>query len=315
MGCNGGPGTLCHDLPLDEVEYLVEKRSQALQKKHRVKGFFSQRRTHKAILKILGKYWKRGLYHRSYKDRHTNNCILKPSENEIAEIFKSMEKYTKEDEYDCLACGYGDCRSMAMAIHNKFNRPENCTKYLKRISEKEKEHAEYETKQAKFKHNALIEMLDAEIENTNALSETVSTISSGVIDTVSSVRNFQGEVKSSSDFVQQMLVVAGSIREIADQTNMLAMNASIEAAHAGDAGKGFAVVADEVHKLAGRSQAESQKIAPYIDKLQNTFDALINDATAVISQSESNLDDVKKVQSALDHLANVTNSFAERFSK
>jgi iron only hydrogenase large subunit-like protein len=314
MGCNGGPATLCQGAPLDDVEVLVEKRSRELQEKHRLRGPFSRIRTHKAIVKMLDKYWKRGLYCRSYTNLRTNYSLSEPSERDIAEIYKALEKRTKADELDCLACGYGSCRGMAVAIHNKLNRPENCTLYRRAVAEREKERSDYETKQAEYKHKAFMEMLDAEIKNTDAMRETVAAISHDIGDIVTSVLKFKEEVVTSSDFVKQMLLVADSIRDIADQTNMLAMNASIEAAHAGDAGKGFAVVADEVHKLAGRSQAESQKIAPYIEKLQATFDSLIDGAAAVISQSESNSEDVKKIHGALEHLANVTNAFAERFN-
>jgi len=312
MGCNGGTGTLCHTMSLDKVESLVEARSQEMQEKHRIKGPFGAQRTHKAIGKILDKLWKRGLYRRTYKDRRSNDHLLQPSEKEISGILQSMEKFSKADEYNCLACGYGTCRGMAIAIHNNLNRPENCAMYMKVLAHKEKDHAEQETKRAELEHQALMEMLAEENENTNALRETVTEISGDVTNTVTAVRTLEEQIKNSKGFAQQLLFVAESIREIADQTNMLAMNASIEAAHAGNAGKGFAVVAEEVHKLAGRSQTEAQKIMPYVDSLQNTFDVIAADANEVISQTESSVESMKKVHNALNRLAEATNSFAKR---
>jgi methyl-accepting chemotaxis protein len=189
---------------------------------------------------------------------------------------------------------------MATAIHNKLNRSENCAMYMKSLAES--------------KHNALMEMLAEENKNINAVRGTVAIIADDVSSTMMAIRTLQEQVKSSKGLAQQLLFVAESIREIADQTNMLAMNASIEAAHAGNAGKGFVVVAEEVHKLADRSQTEAEKVMPYVDSLQGTFNTLIADAATVISRSESSVEDMKKVHGALNHLADVTNSFAERFN-
>ncbi|MCF0241131.1 MAG: methyl-accepting chemotaxis protein [Treponema sp.] len=82
-------------------------------------------------------------------------------------------------------------------------------------------------------------------------------------------------IKTQSETLQQANV---AIASIAKQTNLLAMNAAIEASHAGEAGKGFAVVADEIRKLSETSAAQSNKIGEELRDIVNSIDAMVDAA-------------------------------------
>ena len=93
------------------------------------------------------------------------------------------------------------------------------------------------------------------------------------------------------------------ITEIADRTNLLAMNAAIEAAHAGDAGKGFAVVADEIRKLAEQSTAQAKDIAADLGRVSQAIESVREASGSAVGSFGSILDKSRAVGQAVREIA------------
>lgn len=136
----------------------------------------------------------------------------------------------------------------------------------------------------------------------------MSRISSAVQDTADNV----GELAKHSDQIGQIISV---IEDIANQTNLLALNAAIEAARAGEQGRGFAVVADEVRSLANRTTVATQEIAEMIKNIQSGTESAVNSMNVGKQEVESGVELVAKAGAALEEIVTVVDSLSGRFQQ
>lgn len=131
----------------------------------------------------------------------------------------------------------------------------------------------------------------------------VEDASSSVRDLIIEVEQATGKVKATEQDAQRIYSVLTVIGEIAGQTNLLALNAAIEAARAGEQGRGFAVVADEVRALAGRTQASTLEINVMLSKLQEGVGAAVTAMQSTTERCKATVDKTTKVYHGLSGMA------------
>ena len=154
------------------------------------------------------------------------------------------------------------------------------------------------------KTNMCSNAMDNNIGKMREMEQTVD----DMVATVNEFVDYSNEIKNSIQ----------GIEDIADQTNLLALNAAIEAARAGEAGRGFAVVADEVRKLAERTQSATSEVTNIVSTLQNeavtASSAMAKEADKVkegVINIEQTEDVFYKIFSGIDSIKTVMNSIEQ----
>ena len=147
------------------------------------------------------------------------------------------------------------------------------------------------------------------VANIAAIGQTLDKTDDVIKDLVSATDEGKDTLVNSNGITQQITEESGSLMEasnviqnIARQTNLLAMNAAIEAAHAGEAGKGFAVVADEIRKLAEDSAAQGKTITSTLKSLGNEIGTLASSSRIVEEKFNIIFTQSEEVKSMSDRL-------------
>lgn len=252
-GCNDGTATN-KVIKSDEVELNIHKMHNNV-----IKGKAVSKKKYK-MFKTFDKQLNLEDFKCSYRSQTLD--LKMPPAVAIESAFQRLLKTTAEErEINCKACGYDSCSDMAEMVARGINTENNCIHFNKKQVAMENERlAAYDQRRTeagmRLKEgvqgifdslNVLRDGNKHQLDSISAILSSADKISAGTSTLDGLITNIQNDMK-------KYLELAHDIVSVAEQTNLLSLNASVEAVRAGQHGKGFAVVAGEVRSLAQKSK-------------------------------------------------------------
>lgn len=299
-GCLYGTGTELSKADDEDILFEIHKlRNNMGNRKPDKKSPWNTALSFEQRLKFFNEQFKH-LRLEDFLCTYNTNCALnlpEPSAAELSKVFNDMGKISDAQRtINCSSCGYDTCKDMAKAIILGVNTPANCVHYLKDTLAKDKENLEVISEEIK-EYAAYKQRLFNEVaEEFSQIKTSISELSLGnntaandtniIAENVRTLLNFSDTLRSALNNVKESIqgydVMNESIIKISNQTNMLALNAGIEAARSGEAGKGFSVIADRVRELSAqtktaveRSKVQSADLIPALEVLNENTNMLL----------------------------------------
>ncbi len=158
--------------------------------------------------------------------------------------------------------------------------------------------------------NQMAASLDNVAKITSAKRDTTAALLKIAEEGMEAMKTTSTAVETSANDAHALLEINKIVSDIADRTNLLSMNAAIEAAHAGEKGKGFAVVADEIRKLAGSTAENSRIIADNLKKLIESMDLSQSHTSKINSIFKKLVSEIAMVSSAFSEITGSTSELS-----
>ena len=203
---------------------------------------------------------------------------------------------------------------MAKAIASGCNVPINCVVHEKNLTAKLKEDALIEHQnlaEAVSEIRTALQSLqdkimpiaantDENMEQSNTAMSNMEELNSSVQSMIASVDHISTSIRSITEDIEGYQEILKRITDISFQTNILALNASIEAARAGVAGKGFAVVADEVRNLASKSAETVKSAEEYTARMLSNVNSINKDTIDIVNNANETATDADNTTAVLE---------------
>lgn len=303
-GCNFGTGCNNENTLFEVNSKMFHIKRDAMSKN---KKTILNRMT--KLFKFFDKHLKLEDFIRTYKPKTINKITV--SESEIENAFNSLEKKTIEQRnHNCHACGLATCHDMAVSIAKGINIPENCIEKSRQVAIAEQNNAINlleSNKRSSFELTSLLERMTAELKSIDVSTLEIATGNNDtatdlckIASEISEIQNISNEVLNSLNSIDSSVneyhTMGETVSDIARQTKILAINASIEASRAGSFGASFSVIATEIKNLA------------------DTTSSAVADALNARELSESAIIEIKSVTTKLNEALNIIGDYISRVS-
>ncbi|QXG32890.1 methyl-accepting chemotaxis protein [Pseudomonas viridiflava] len=251
------------------------------------------------------------------------------AKNDLTEVIEPQGHDEVARLMMALKAMQGGLRTTLSSISDSSNQLASTAEEMHAVTEDANKGMLRQNNEVEMAATAVTEMSAAVEEvarNASAASEAATRSNSAAVSgrtrvdqTVEAISLMVGSVEDATQEVQGLAVMATDIskvldviRAIAEQTNLLALNAAIEAARAGEAGRGFAVVADEVRALAHRTQQSTSEIEQMISSIQKGTGAAVSAMSHTNAQAQKTLDTAHGAGSALVEITESIDNITER---
>jgi methyl-accepting chemotaxis protein len=259
---------------------------------------------------------------------------LKDTMNQVAETqnLSLVVNTTSNDEIGEMATVFNNMlsnfRDLITSVNHSVNTVNEATNSLSQNIHLANAGVDSQIQQTDMVATAVTEMVatvDEIANNTNAAASKAETTNNnaiigkeGVTQTIAKIDQLSEKLRESENIVQELAKdsdtigsVLDVIRGIAEQTNLLALNAAIEAARAGEQGRGFAVVADEVRTLASRTQDSTQEIETIISSLQGRTKEIVSHMAICRTQGQDSADQASSAGQMLEEITHDVSTIME----
>lgn len=342
-GCIYGTAIEPEKAVSEENMYTLQEIRQKSKKSGKKQAFARDISPAKRLKKLNEQFAKLDIHDfmRSYTDHSRDVDVKLPDKEQLAQVFKQMDKLTiPEQKINCSACGYHTCKEMAEAIYNDCNTPNNCIHFVKNAVEREKENekqlsADMQRKSAEIeaKNEQIQAMAESAAQDFESLDDAIKEMAAGNNNNAQESTNINmlmmevvelgGHLKEALTSIETLMQGLQSNNEeiagVADETNLLSLNASIEAARAGSAGRGFAIIAENIKKLAESSKETAldsgknqEKIGEAVATLQERAEKLIEIIGNVNDKVTSLAAATEEIAAATVEVGNVADNLKEK---